>query len=148
MDDAVQWLFVCGLAVVGVGSVVKGVAGIRSLRALRSRAVHTGATVIGQQETGASVKNMFYAVYPVVEFAAGGATVRATVRNGTRSERWGVGERVAVFYDPDDPATAYVGSGRSVRTGPGRWLAIGALLLAGCVFVLLGMLGVDGITAG
>jgi len=43
-----------------------------------------------------------YRYYPIVEYSAGGKTVRATMSSGSSTPAYSINEKIAILYDPND----------------------------------------------
>ena len=119
---------------IGLGVLIGGAStAIRQSRQSAGRIAATGRVVD-------LVKRVFNpgsaGVYcPVVEFTtASGEVVRFASAFGTMPASHGVGQSIAVRYDPVDPQKAEVDSATS------RWLVPGCMILMGLGFLGMGLL--------
>jgi hypothetical protein len=121
------------LAAGGAVACLAGYAGIRSARRLRRWGVSTWAMVVprprssegdvGRQSSGTLIQ---------YSLAGGQVLERYAPRRMGKSGWLSPGERVLVWYDPDDPQNVLL-SGRA------NGVADVAFLLAGMAFILLGV---------
>jgi Protein of unknown function (DUF3592) len=117
------------LAAGGAVACLAGYAGIRSARRLRRWGVSTWALVVPQPRSS--------------EGGAGGTLIQYSLAGGQVLERYAPrrigtssllspGERVLVWYDPDDPQNVLLG-------GRASGVADRAFVLAGMAFILIGV---------
>ena len=108
MDDHILLFLVLFplLSVGGICLVMIGRSGIRTARKQaeqeRARASGTVVDLVRRHSLGRG--KPFTSFYPVVEFPAGGQTLRHESREGYMSGQFSVGERVEILYDADDPS--------------------------------------------
>jgi hypothetical protein len=93
----------------------------------------TGVVVAITRQDAARSQRLYH---PVVEFPAGGRTVRFESRTGNRrADAVRVGDKLAVVYDPGNPADARLDTPWQRW---GMWLALAGL---GGVLITIGVLG-------
>ncbi len=86
----------------------------------------------GPRTATAPAKIVAAGYYPLIEFSTGdGTVIRFT--NAVRSAFWGIGDSVAVAYDPANPNNA------SIDGFAGRWFLSGLSGLIGGAFLLIGI---------
>jgi hypothetical protein len=128
----VMVVFGVWLAVAGAIAVVAGLAGARRRRRLQDSGLTAWAMVLptpsdaGEQEPWAAQVNVQFALED------GRVIERAHGRPVRRSAALKPGERVLVWYDPEDPADVLI-YGRD-----GRW-SDRTFLAAGALFVVIGV---------
>ena len=108
MDDRFLLFLVLSplLSVGGIALVVIGLSGIRKARgqAERERARASGTVVDMVKRHSLGRGRPLTAWHPVLEFRAGGQTLRHESREGYWPGQFTVGERVEILYDADDPS--------------------------------------------
>jgi hypothetical protein len=88
--------------------------------------------IYGPRTTSATGKIVAAEYYQLVEFSIGESTV-IRFTNSVHSGSLGVGDSVAVAYDPNNPQNA------SVDSFAGRWFLAGLAGLLGAIFLLIGI---------
>jgi hypothetical protein len=119
----------------GIGLIVVGATQLLKYRDFRSRAERVPGVVVDMSE---SLMGQYHSTryHPVLEFTTrGGRRVRTTMQAGSRPAPAQVGDSVVVAYDPDEPEAAEISGKGWIRV-----LVLVALMLAGCLFVLLAWL--------
>jgi len=114
------------LPIVGKVFIILGVV------AFIASAVLATIEAYGPRTAAASGKIVAAEYYPLVEFSTDdGTVIRFT--NAVRSSFWGIGDSVAVAYDPANPNNA------SIDGFAGRWFLSGLSGLIGGAFLLMGI---------
>jgi hypothetical protein len=126
-----SWLL--GLA--GLAFLLLGLGLLGRTTSFLGRAVETEALVARLVENRGA--DLLYT--PVFAFKTpDGRLVEVTHSVATNPPAWGVGERVALLYDPEDPSRASPRTWLSLWLLPTIFTGLGVALLAGCVACRLG----------
>ena len=130
-----------GFIVVGLAVAAITVMIAVSRARFRRRAVGVTGTIVGHEATATRESGVLY--YSVVEFAAGGETIRARTRTASNPAAGRVGSAATVFYDPDDPYRVSVDTGRTAVMSGCAVAVVTALTIAfiafGLVLVQIGL---------
>lgn len=76
--------------------------------------------------------------YPVVEYMAGSETIRKQSSVGGDKDTYEIGDRVEIFYDPDDPEHFCLeGNTSTILTSVFRFVGIGMLVTATVLGIII-----------